>query len=237
MEPKIDVVLSPNLLELYDLSGKIVVVIDVLRATSTMCAAMSNGVRHIKPVATVEEALKHQGGDWLVAGERNGEKVTGFDFGNSPAEYTKDVVDRKQLVLTTTNGTKCILASTQADEVLIGSFFNYSKLGEYLKSSAKDVILLCAGWKNRVNLEDSVFAGYLVDYLKESHTWESDAVELVHLAATTAMNDLEAFLYNASHAKRFRRLGNHEDLKRCCAIDAYPSLMRYENDLLVPFDN
>lgn len=237
MQPKIDVVLSPNLLELYDLTGKTVVVIDVLRATSTMCAAMSNGVRHIKPVATVDEALKHQGSDWLVAGERNGEKVDGFDFGNSPAEYTKDIVNGKQLVLTTTNGTKCILASSAADEVLIGSFFNYTKLGDYLKASGKDVILFCAGWKNRVNLEDSVFAGYLVDYLKGSYTWESDAVELVHLSAKTAMNNLEQFLYNASHAKRFRRLGNHEDLKRCCAIDAYPALMRYANDLLVPIND
>lgn len=229
----VELVMSPLLLPLVDLEGKTVVVIDILRATSTICAALHNGAKSVIPVVSVEEALSYQSSDCLVAGERNGEKAEGFDFGNSPLEYSSDVIGKREVVLTTTNGTKCIHASLKADEILVGSFFNLSVLTAYLKQQDNSVILFCSGWKDRVNLEDTLFAGYIARALSETHTWESDSVEMAIDLAECADQDPTSFLYKASHVQRFKRLGNHTDLGVCMEFDAHPVVVRYENGKLI----
>lgn len=233
MQRNIEIVLSPLLLPLVDLKGKTVVVIDILRATSTICAALHNGATSVTPVLSVDEALQYDKSKYLVAGERNGQKAEGFDFGNSPSEYSSDLVRGKKLVLTTTNGTKCILASREADEILIGSFFNLARLSEYLTDREKSVVLFCSGWKNRVNLEDTLFAGYLAQSLSETHTWESDEVELALDLVAKAQYDPIQYLTRASHAKRFARLGNHEDLHTCMQFDRHPVIVKYRGGELV----
>ncbi|MBO6515772.1 MAG: 2-phosphosulfolactate phosphatase [Bacteroidia bacterium] len=233
MQKNIEIVLSPLLLPLVDLKGKTVVVIDILRATSTICAALDNGALSVTPVVSVEEALQYDKSDYLVAGERNGQKAEGFDFGNSPAEYAPSLVKGKKIVLTTTNGTKCIHASLDASEILVGSFYNLARLSEYLSDRDNGVVLFCSGWKNRVNLEDTLFAGYLAQSLSETHIWDSDEVELALSLVNKAQFDPVEYLRNASHAKRFARLGNHTDLPLCMQFDKHPVLVKYKGGKLV----
>ena len=233
MKPTVEIVLSPLLLPLTNLKGKTVVIIDILRATSTICAALDNGANSITPVISVEEALSYQSGPYLVAGERNGEKAEGFDFGNSPLEYSPEVITGKDIVLTTTNGTKCIHAAKDAEEILIGSFFNLSTVVQHLVSSNQSVVLFCAGWKDQVNLEDTLYAGYIAKALSDSHEWESDPVEIALDLVENAEDDPTEYLTRASHAKRFNRLGNNIDLGVCMQFDAHPVLVKYQNNTLV----
>ncbi len=228
-----EVVLSPLLLKEYDLKGKVVVVIDVLRATSTICAALANGAKSIIPVLSVEEAHSYKAKGHLVGAERNGEKVEGFDFGNSPREYSREKVGGKNVVLTTTNGTRCIRMSLEADEILVGSFLNLSVLSSYLIDQKKDVILFCAGWKDKVNLEDSLFAGAVLRALGTSTKLGNDAAEMMVALYDCMKDNLRAYLDHASHAKRFKRLGIEEDIDYCLSIDKMPVLPVLEGNRLV----
>ncbi|MFT5512633.1 MAG: 2-phosphosulfolactate phosphatase [Bacteroidia bacterium] len=229
----VDIVLSPLLLPLVEIEGKTVVVIDILRATSTICAALHNGAKSVIPVVSVEDALSYKSSDCLVAGERNGEKADGFDFGNSPLEYSKEVIQNREVVLTTTNGTKCIHAALKADEILVGSFFNLTVLTEYLRKQDNSVVLFCSGWKDRVNLEDTLYAGYIAKALSDTHEMQSDAIEIALDLVGATYQDPIKYLAKASHVKRFKRLGNHIDLGVCMEIDAHPVVVRYENGKLV----
>jgi 2-phosphosulfolactate phosphatase len=232
-KPTLEIVLSPLLLPLVDLNNKTVVVIDILRATSTICAILDNGAKAVIPVVSVQDALDYSSSDYLVAGERNGEKAPGFDFGNSPREYTREVIQDKSVVLTTTNGTKCIHASLEASNILIGAFFNLTVLTAYLKKINNSVVLFCSGWKDRVNLEDTLFAGYVARSLAQTHAWESDEVEMALDLVSTAEADPVSYLTKASHAQRFNRLGNHEDLSVCLQFDAHPVVPVYQGDKLI----
>src|ERR1700761_3265973 len=154
------VCLTPALLPLYNVAEYVVVVIDIFRATSSICYGIENGAEAIIPVAQVEEcsAYREKGFDYLLAAERNGEVVNGFDFGNSPFSYTKEKVEGKTIVLTTTNGTHALHLSRSAKKVVIGSFLNLIAICNWLKTQQDDVLLVCAGWKNNFNLEDTMFS-------------------------------------------------------------------------------
>lgn len=230
-----DVVLSPLLLKEYDFKGKIVVVIDVLRATSTICTALASGARSVVPVLSLEEALSYKAKGYLAGAERDGEKVSGFDFGNSPLEYASDVVNGKDIVLTTTNGTRCIRMSEDADEVLVGSFLNLGVLCEHLKKSQKPVVLFCAGWKGKVNMEDSLYAGAVLDQIEASHASVNDSGEMMVSLYRCVKNELRSYLDHASHARRFRRLGIESDIDYCLRIDAMPVIPVLEGNKLVVY--
>jgi 2-phosphosulfolactate phosphatase len=158
---EVNVCLSPALIPLFGVEKYIVVIIDIFRATSSICYGIDNGAEAIIPVAEVEECLAYQEKypHYLLAAERNGEVVNGFDFGNSPFSYTKEKVTGKTVVLTTTNGTHALHLSRNAKKVVIGSFLNLTAICDWLKTQQDDVLLVCAGWKNNFNLEDTVFAG------------------------------------------------------------------------------
>lgn len=164
----LEVILTPNLLSLYPLQGKVVVVIDVLRATTTMTVALDQGATKVIPVESIEECLSYKDKpDHLLAGERGGQKVEGFSYGNSPFEYMDGVVKGKTLVLTTTNGTRAIKMSSDAKEILIGGFLNFSALTRWLLNESTDTVLLCSGWRDKFNLEDTIFAGAIINNLKD----------------------------------------------------------------------
>ena len=153
---KIEVCFTPALLPIYNITNAIVVVIDIFRATSSICYGIDNGAEAIIPVATVEECKSYESKGYLLAAERDGKVVDGFDFGNSPFAYAGEKVNGKTIVLTTTNGTHAINESKKAAyQVIIGSFLNLTAVCDYLKTQDKDVFLLCAGWKNKFNLEDT----------------------------------------------------------------------------------
>ena len=157
----LDVCLTPALISLYNVKDYTVVIIDIFRATSSICYGIENGAEAIIPVSEIEEcaAFREKGIDYLLAAERNGEVVAGFDFGNSPFSYTTEKVAGKTVVLTTTNGTHALHLSRSAKQVLIGSFLNITSLCNYLKTRQDNILLVCAGWHNNFNLEDTLFAG------------------------------------------------------------------------------
>ncbi len=159
----ITTVLSPALFEatVGGVENKNVVVIDILRATTTMCVAMENGANSIWPVDSVQKAAQ-AGSSFLTAGERNGEKVEGFDLGNSPQEFSEEVVKGRDIVMTTTNGTKAISLSEGAKNIYIASYRNISAVVQELQQQPEDIVLFCSGWKDQVNLEDTLFAGEVI---------------------------------------------------------------------------
>lgn len=217
----IDVCLSPDLMHLYSVEGKSVVVVDILRATSSMVTAFAHGVESIYPVAKLDDcrAMKSQG--YLIAGERDGEKVADFDFGNSPFEYMGEDLKGKQIAFTTTNGTQAIAKSLGAKEIIIGAFLNLSSVAEHLIKSNNDVLIVCAGWKGKVNLEDTVFAGALVEKLKDKFSLACDAPLAAQHLYNCAKADLEKFLNESSHVKRLNNLNIHDDMKFCLTIDKF----------------
>jgi 2-phosphosulfolactate phosphatase len=217
MSKTIDVCFTPALFHLYDASESIVVVIDVLRATSSMCVAFQNGVRCIVPVATVEESKAYRDKGFLVGAERKGEMVEGFDLGNSPFSYMDPKVRDRDIALTTTNGTQAIQIAKNAYQIAIGSFLNLDALCNWLQTQNHNVILLCSGWKNSFNFEDTLFAGAVVQKLLPQYSLNNhrdSALAAMHLY-DLAKDDLYGFLEKSSHRKRLEKLQIEEDITFC----------------------
>ncbi|HTN21971.1 MAG TPA: 2-phosphosulfolactate phosphatase [Pelobium sp.] len=233
MQKNIQVCLTPALLPLYDLTNSIVVVIDIFRATSSICYGIENGAEAIIPVATVEECRSH-GDSCLLAAERDGRVVDGFDFGNSPFSYTAEKVNGKTVVLTTTNGTHAINESKKtAYQVIIGSFLNLNAVCDYLKSQTQDVLLLCAGWKNKFNLEDTLFAGAVVHQLKFDDYFLDDSSTAAEDLYLLAKDNLQAYTAKTSHSERLKKLGIEEDIKFCLNVNIVKSIPVLVGDRLV----
>jgi 2-phosphosulfolactate phosphatase len=222
----IEVCLSPLLFPLLKKEGKVVVVIDILRATSTICTALANGAQYVIPVETTEECLWHRGDGVLLAAERNGQIAEGFEHGNSPLEYGPEKIKDRVLVLTTTNGTKCLRMSEGADHILVGSFLNLDAIVQRLKDLNKDVILFCAGWKDQFNLEDTLFAGAVVDMLKYDFTFDNDAAFAARQLYVNTDDHLMEVVKFSSHYQRLSKHGVVKDIEYCLT----PNLLN-----MVPF--
>ncbi|QNK62467.1 2-phosphosulfolactate phosphatase [Pedobacter sp. PAMC26386] len=234
MQRKIEVCLTPALIDLYTIENSIVVVIDILRATSSIVYGIDNGAQAIIPVAQVEECMKYAGKGYLLAAERNGEVVEGYDFGNSPFSYTAEKVAGKTIVLTTTNGTKALhLARKRANQVVIGAFLNLEALCNWLKTQEKDVLLLCAGWKDQFNLEDTIFAGAVVNQLRQGFTHYDDASVAAEDLYLLAKNDLRAYIHKSSHSHRMVALNIEEDVRFCLQTNICQTIPILEGDQLV----
>src|ERR1700687_4912147 len=171
-EREVQVHLLPSLALPGRLTGGLAVVIDVLRATTTIIHALAAGCTAVRPCGEVEEAREMAGtmraGRVLLAGERGGVPLSGFDLGNSPREFTPRVCRNATLVLTTTNGTRALLRAAEAERVLVAGFVNYSAVCEQLRSDARPIHIICAGTDGAVTLEDTLLAGALVDFLSET---------------------------------------------------------------------
>lgn len=231
---KIEVCFTPALLPIYDISNAIVVVIDIFRATSSICYGIENGAEAIIPVRTVEECKSYESKGYLLAAERDGKVVEGFDFGNSPFAYAEDKVKGKTIVLTTTNGTHAIDESKKsAFQVIIGSFLNLNAVCDYLKSQDKDVFLLCAGWKNKFNLEDTLFAGAVVHQLKAEDYFLDDSSIASEDLYQIAKNDLAAYTSKTSHSERLKKLGIEEDIKFCLNLNITSSIPVLKDNQLI----
>jgi 2-phosphosulfolactate phosphatase len=229
----LDVCLSPALLPNYTLENSIVVVIDIFRATSSICYGIANGAEAIIPVSTVEECLTYKDQGFSLAAERDGRVVAGFEFGNSPFSYTEDKVKGKTIVLTTTNGTKALKESIQASEIIIGSFLNLSAVYNWLLGQNMDIILLCAGWKNNFCLEDTLFAGALVEKLKGSNFCLDDSALAAEDLYKLAKNDLAGYLSKSSHGERLKKLNIEKDIAFCLQIDVIDSVPILKGDRLL----
>jgi 2-phosphosulfolactate phosphatase len=217
----IEVCLTPDLVDLYGVNGKVVVVIDILRATSCMTTAIAHGVKSLIPVATLEEcrALQKQG--FIAAAERDGKMAEGFDLGNSPFSYMDRALYGKTIAVTTTNGTQAIVKSKDAHEVIVGSFLNIGAIIKYLKTQSKDVLLVCAGWKGKINLEDTLYAGAIIEGLENDYVSENDSAITAATLYKVAKNDMMKFLSNSSHVRRLKGLNITKDISFCLTRDVY----------------
>jgi 2-phosphosulfolactate phosphatase len=216
----VDVCLSPDMMHLYEIGDRTVVVVDILRATSCMVTAFAHGVHHIIPFANLDNCRAMKAHGYITSGERNGMKVDGFDKGNSPFEYMEGMKGAK-LAFTTTNGTEAIDRSSRAKEVVIGSFLNLSSVANHLLAGSNNVLILCAGWKGKVNMEDTLFAGALVEKIRDQIAPECDAPRAAQHLYEAAKKDLTGFLADSSHVRRLARLDVIKDIRFCLTPDQY----------------
>jgi len=232
MKPSLYTCMSPSLLHLYDVSNSIVVIIDVLRATSTIATALHNGAKEIIPVDSVPDCIKiGKEISAITAGERDGKIAEGLQYGNSPFEYSADFIGGKTLVLTTTNGTKLLhMAHARgAKEIITGSFPNISNVVNYILQKNTNVILACAAWKDKVNIEDTLFAGAVANRIKEQFDVQCDSTQMAESLYLTAKNDLYEFMKerNATHYHRLTKYHLEKDIRYCLTDDGAPSLPIY----------
>ncbi len=233
LKPTLFTSLSPALLGLYDLQNTIVVVIDVFRATSTIATALYNGAARVIPVSDVEDCKKigREISGAITAGERDGKVIEGLQYGNSPAEYPRSFIQGKTLVITTTNGTKLLHYALDkgCSEVVTGSFPNLSAVCDYLIKQNKNVILGCSGWKDRFNLEDTLFAGAVVSRIKDHFTIYCDSSFMAEQMYEKHKEDLFSFIQHLTHWHRLSGYGLEKDLEYCVTTDAANILPIYQN--------
>lgn len=236
VKPSLFTCYSPSLLHLYDVSDAIVVIIDVFRATSTIATALYNGAARILPVDSVPRCIE-LGGEvgGITAGERDGKIAPGLQHGNSPLEYPRDFIENKTLVLTTTNGTKLLhMALTQgADAIVTGSFPNLSAVCNYLIKQQKNVLLGCSAWKDRVNMEDTLFAGAVVSRVKEYFTIHDDSSLGAETLYNTVKEDMWSFIKKTTHYHRLSAYGLEADMQYCITEDVANVLPLYQNGELL----
>lgn len=236
---RIEVCFTPDEYEHYKEGHfEIVVVIDVLRATSSICSAFENGIKAIIPVPTVEEALAYQKKGYLVGGERQGKIIDGFDFGNSPFAFEDEKYNNQEVVLTTTNGTRAMNVAKGAEKLVIGSFLNLDALSDWLIQQNKNVLCLCSGWQGRFNLEDSLCAGAISDILLATgnFTSDEDASVACKYLFQSAKKSYFGFLKSSSHRRRLKNLNLNEDVKFCLTPNQTSIIPILDNGKLVKLE-
>jgi 2-phosphosulfolactate phosphatase len=224
-------------LHLYDLNNSVVVIIDVFRATSTIAAALYNGAKSVIPVDSVAKAIEiSKSIDCIAAGERDGLIAEGLQYGNSPLEYSREFIGNKTLVLTTTNGTRLLhmALDKNADTIISGSFPNLSAVCDFLLKVKKNVVLGCAGWKDRFNLEDTLFAGAVINRIENEFTIHCDSSLMAKTMYKQHEHDLVEFAPMLTHYHRLvERFGLIEDIRYCLTPDNANVLPFYEQGQLI----
>ena len=241
-KPTINVCLSPALYPYYAKKGNIVVMVDAIRASAAITTALMNGVSEIVPFSDKDKALKMKKKGYIIAGERNSEKIPGFDFGNSPFNFSKENIEGKKLAFTTTNGTRALHIISENKivpaEILIGSFLNLSELSMYLQKQSKNVLILCSGWKNGVNIEDSYFAGRLSKLLNAGNNFRlKEAAELSVLYANgfKKSNYDTVMLLSPRLLQKKNRL--EKDIRYCLQEDITDIIPVFENNRIIVLKN
>ncbi|BBB92820.1 MAG TPA: 2-phosphosulfolactate phosphatase [Methylomusa anaerophila] len=220
---KIDVCFSINEYTQPRYLGYSAVVIDVLRATTSIATALHNGCMRLIPVETVEQAIKLKHDryqDALLAGERKGQLIPGFNLGNSPYEYTKEVVLDKTIIMTTTNGTLALSKARNAEKVFTASFVNADAVARKLYEESRDIVVLCAGTEGRFSLEDALCAGLLAERLTD-RAWLSDSAMAAQAMYRDFRCDLVKKISASSHAQYLFSIGYGDDVAFSMEHDAY----------------
>lgn len=218
---KIEVCLSPALYNYFENPDAVTVVVDVLRASSAIVTAFMNGAEKIIPVGTLEEARDMKGKGFMVAAERDGIVRDFADFGNSPYNFTPERVRNHPIVYSTTNGTQAIQLASSSHTVIVGAFLNITAIAEYLVSMNRDVLVLCAGWKNKFNLEDTLFAGALVDILLKVQNFSTicDSTLASMDLWMVARKDLTGYIEKAAQRHRLKKNNLDDVIEYCLTID------------------
>ena len=232
---KVETCLSPALFEPDEHTDSIVVIIDILRASSAICTAFANGAVAIIPVADVLEAKEYKDRGFLVAAERDGYVLDFADFGNSPFNFTREKVNGKTIVYSTTNGTGIINLSSSAYMTVIGSFLNIGSLIQWLNKQDRNILLFCAGWKNRFNIEDTICAGAISEKLMASNLYTTicdstlAAMDLWSLASP----DLKGYINKTAQRNRLREKNLDDCIEFCLTSDFTKKIPVIRNGILV----
>jgi len=218
-----------------DVTNAAVVVIDCFRASTSIVAALNSGAKAVYPLLHVEDARRaaseRQGA--VLGGERHGARIAGFALGNSPAEYCAQAVGGREVVMTTTNGTRLLAAASRAAEVYVGGFVNATVTATALVRSARDVVIAAAGTEGHFSIEDSLCAGFLVTLLGERvRLVERDSATFARFAFASAGRNLRAAVENGRGATNIKTLGLDADIEVCLAIDSMPIAARALQDPL-----
>jgi 2-phosphosulfolactate phosphatase len=237
-QKKIDVFFSALSFQEDELRDKVVVVIDVLRATSTIITALNNGAKGVIPVEDMGEASRISqsvnSDNFLLCGEKDGVKIEGYDMGNSPLEYTPEAVKGKTLIFNTTNGTKAIKKSLGSETIYIASFMNLETIVNALRKNSHDIVLLCAGWKGRLALEDTLLAGAIIYKLNDGILSEDapDGAKVAFGLYDRYKDNIPAVILRSNHAERLKSLIGSDDIEYCCKTDTCELLPILEDGII-----
>ncbi len=235
---RVDVFFAPNELAPTDVANRLVAIIDVLRASTTIAVALSNGARTVVPLGNSEEVVSRSKSltrsEVKLAGERRMQPIPGFDMGNSPLEFTREAVEGKTILMTTTNGTAATLAVQGARDVVIGSYVNFSAVVTMLSAALRggtDVTVVCAAQERRFALEDAACAGRFVQDLTTRHpTAElNDAAQAAVLIDRKFGRSIKKLLRTSAHGVALAEAGFGADLAVCADLDAYPVVPVYQD--------
>jgi 2-phosphosulfolactate phosphatase len=231
----VDVALTPAALPAATLAGATALVIDVLRASTTMVTALAHGCRAVLPVAEVEEARRRarEVPGALLAGERGGDPPAGFDLGNSPLEFTSDRVGGRTIVFTTSNGTRALLAARPAAAVAVAGFVNLAAAADWAVGQRRDLVVVCAGELGARSVEDETCAGLLVDRVlsREPEAVATPGAAEAAGAARAYAKDLAQLAQDAPHARHLTAQGRGPDVAACLTLDAFTMVPVYRADV------
>ncbi len=221
---KIEVCLSPALYPYYKQKDDVVIIVDIFRASTTICTMFHNGASTVIPIGNIEEAKEYKTKGYIVGGERNAKKIEFADFGNSPFDYKRGIVEGKELVFTTTNGTQAIEVAKDCKKLFVGSFSNIDTLADKCFNLGGRVVVLCAGWKNKINIEDTLFAGSFVEKLSQRTILkhESDSVKVALELWQLAKENPIDYLKTSDHYKRLVDNGAEGDIPYCFEENTTP---------------
>lgn len=226
MNHHMEVYTSADAFQEEELRGKTVVMIDVLRASTTITAALENGAKGIIPVGDMDAAGRISqnldSSHYLLCGEKDGVKIEGYDLGNSPLEYTPEAVKGHTIILKTTNGTRALKRSSLAGEIYVGCFRNLGVLTDHLGKSDNEIVLVCAGWRGRLSMEDLLCAGNIIHELGEGNLPSDarDGAKVVFGLYEKFGNDIEKAVFSSNHAARLKDVVSEEDLRFCSQVSA-----------------
>jgi len=234
--PRIEACYTPREFHQYEEGFELIVVIDVLRATSAICAAIENGVKGIIPVDSVDVAREYLKKGYLAAAEREGQIVEGFPMGNSPISFLDPKLKGETIVLTTTNGTKAIKVAEHKETVVIGSLNNLQSLTEWLIRQERNTLVLASGWKDKFNLEDTICAGAIIDGVLESGKFASkeDSSVAAKFIYRSAKENIFSYLKASSHRRRLRKLNLNADVNFCLTPNNLTAIPILKDGILVP---
>ncbi len=229
---EVKVFLTPELISPKLLSNSTCVLVDILRATSSWVTAFGNGARLIRPVNTLKECRSLGSKGFLTAAERGGQRIEGFDLGNSPLEYTEERVSGKKIAVTTTNGSRAVKYTSGGKETFIGTYLNLKALHQVLNNKGS-VAIICSGWEGKPGMEDVLFAGELVSMLSNTHEFTDDAALIAFELYKKARPNMYFFLSQATHVRRLLKLGLKKDIQFCLKKDVYQVVPRlYKGDIV-----
>lgn len=235
---KIDVIISADYIKESLLENKVVVVIDVLRATSVITTALCNGAEEVIPVLTVEEAFEKKkellslGKEVILGGERQALKIEGFDFTNSPLEYKAEKVKNKSIVLSTTNGTRALNSCNSGEVVLIASFLNGKAIAKELVRLNKDIVIVNSGTNGEFSMDDFICGGYIISEVVKEVTCDLSDISKVSKSFYESNKNLRNVLKDAKHYEVLKALSLEEDIEHCLSQNIYNIILKYENGII-----